>query len=480
MATIAPTSNIMAQALNTPWVSKNDDIMRDQYKFLFDQYGEGMKALDFFESIGRVMYFSSQDVKAILRGAPIATVKTGAEVATGSAGADITFAVHSDSHDSANNIPVRVGDTLLIPAAFMPAAVHNDRLYSVTEITGTTTKTVVASPLTGTSSTYTNSQISTAIPSGTTLAIGATNFGRGTAGTTGKVDSYTTYSYKSQIMKDALGVEGGRVALDTELINVGESQKALSLELMAAEFRLDKQKEFAFVKGEINENSGLTAASSYGGTNSITGTDGIYTLADKLAQKYYYTDAMGVMDFDAIKLLFESRGVTSPAATIFTGSPVVTDLENSGLDFIREFSNSDLLEKVNNKLGIVIERIKKNGIEYKLVSPQSFRNPASFGLNVGDSYSYALPTSALIIPDENVTTREFNGEMNKSIPNVVIGYVNSNGEDRSNIMSVEPGVNGFIPGSTVANSYDGVKFHWLTEMFTIAGGVEKWVLARKA
>lgn len=468
----APTSNVYNEYFSGSYISKNSSWIRDEYKFLFETYGKGLKAIDFLEAFRDPIYLPSNTLKAILTQSPVPVIKTGSAVTEVAAGASISFTIHADSLDANSKPTIRKYDTFSIPASYF-ASTTLDKEYIVTDITGTT---LTAYPLDVTA------DLASTIASGTELMIVATAFARGTLGTTPKMESYSTRDYKARLIKEALGVEGSALAMETELHKIGDSGLMLSNLLLQAEFRLDVQKNNVITMGEdiTQTNDAVDAVSTeFGGTNAILGTQGLFPAADEHSMAYNYTDALAVADFDAIDMLLESRGVTSKTLTMWAGSQVRRDLENSGLTWIREYSGgSDLLDKVKGKLGVVIERIVKSGREYKILNPMSLNNPAAFAMQASGVYQYKHPTSALIIPDENVTMREFNGKKNASIPNVTIGYVRNNGEDRSNVLDWEKGVTNVVPGNA-SSSMDGLKAHWLCEMFMIIGGAEKWVYAYK-
>jgi hypothetical protein len=481
MATAASTSLVYAHNLTQQYLSKND--IKDDviHRKLFERYGKSFYAVDFFEnSPGSVDFFpyDSRGIISIEKEAPRPVVRVGSEIATGLAGADISFTIHADSLDANNYPTIRENETIFISATYQPTAVYEDREYLITDITGTT---VTASPLNNAGTDKTASQISTAIPVGTYLSIGATMYAVGTNQPPGKVESYTTNTHHFRILKDSQGVEGAAIAAKyKEVTDLNGNKRLLSEALMKLEFDLQKQKAFAFAFGQPNDNASLTATSYYGGTNLIYGNKGVFTAADEVSMDYKYDVEPDYADFEYTRILMENRGLASNRAKMFVGSQFDMDLHRAMKAEIREYSGgSDLLDKASARLGIRVKSFIESGIEYFILPVAEFKDPAGVGLSVSDSYSYTPPTSALIIPDEMVSMKEYAGQPDQTIPNVVLGYVNYNGENRMNVVGIEKGMSGFESGLMVANDYDGVKYHMMCHMTTIIGGAQKWILMRK-
>jgi hypothetical protein len=68
------------------------------------------------------------------------------------------------------------------------------------------------------------------------------------------------------------------------------------------------------------------------------------------------------------------------------------------------------------------------------------------------------------------------GAKNVSIPNVQLGYVNHNGENRRRVVDYLKGVNGVEGfGNDVASSYDGFHLYMLTHFTGIFACPDQWV-----
>lgn len=474
----APTSRVVSENYNAAWQSKNSITDTVILRKLHENFGEGYRMVDFKRMAGDITYVNSKGITHIEQDAPLRAVKTGSAITVGADGASISFTLHADNLDVNSKHVLRKNFDIIIPASFQPTGVKDDRKYLVTDITGTT---VTAVPWNKSGTYLTASKISTQIDSGTWLAIGASAFAPGTDQPEGTTDSYTTQSHTSRIMKETIKVEGGQVAQPYyPATGLDQNKGLISKGSVRAEFLLENQMEQFIRDGEPNDTDSLTGTSYFGGTNNIKGGKGVITWLQELAQKYYYTSP-SVDDFYDIKLLQESQGIVATVNDYFVGPDLMIGYEKAELDFIKEFSGgTNLYNEVMGKTGIVLKAFEFGGKTYVLHALDSLKNPAQAGLNINGDYTYSYPSMGFVIPREKVTAYMFDGKPNQTIPNFSLGLVNMNGEDRSMMYGIMPGMNGFEQGNIVANGYDGVSYFWASECMCIMGGVNKMVLVRKS
>ena len=133
MATSKPTSKVFKGAYNTEWATKATAIFRTQYlPKVYNVYGEGVRTVDLLQAAGQVMYnLPNATINHFERYAPQYTITTLGAISTGVAGADITFQISTSDYDANNNPPLRLYDTIEIPATYMPTAVNTGRLYRI-------------------------------------------------------------------------------------------------------------------------------------------------------------------------------------------------------------------------------------------------------------------------------------------------------------------------------------------------------------
>jgi len=118
-----------------------------------------------------------------------------------------------------------------------------------------------------------------------------------------------------------------------------------------------------------------------------------------------------------------------------------------------------------------VRQIVKNGITSELCEVISFDNANSYG--VLDNY---FRDAGLVIP-KSLATVSKNNDMEVSdsygysagdkvkIPNVVLGYLNNNGENRTRMISQVGGVNGM--GLPVVDQFDDVRLFIKSEFMLI-------------
>jgi hypothetical protein len=196
--------------------------------------------------------------------------------------------------------------------------------------------------------------------------------------------------------------------------------------------------------------------------------------------RQYYTGLYGKENFDIIKFLLASQGVGSGMVEFCYGQELGLAIENSGLEFVREFSGGTDLYSKMAELGFVMKRFTKNGIVNNLIEIPEFSNPVGYG---ADGYNFE--TMGLIFPTGKVTA-ELNAYNNgrstgpstkKAIDHVALGYLNNNGENRRLIVGDAAGVNGL--GYKFTNAYDRSVWYMLTETMTFLLALNQTILVLK-
>jgi hypothetical protein len=177
-----------------------------------------------------------------------------------------------------------------------------------------------------------------------------------------------------------------------------------------------------------------------------TGTVGLYQHMVDAAMKQYYTLAYSYPDFDDIKDLLISQGVTNRNVTFFMGSLLARQIENAGLDFIKEFSGGTDLMKTMDTIGVNFKAINKNGVYTVFKELPSLSDPVALGAAYFEDHFKGL---GFIVPDTQVTTRSsMDGEgAVLKMNNLALGYKNYNGENRTRINKILQGVATIAPAS---------------------------------
>lgn len=420
------------------------------------RYGLGSQYMDWLEQANRVMNLTTRTPKIFEKLEWENTLKINAQITTGGAGADISIIVHADDRDAYGQVPIKVGDGVLIPA--QNQATGEDRIYVIhTYNAGTFTAT--ASPQSADGNTITESQISVAVPAATTLKIHSYYTGTGTGLPEGKNNYRAIREYETQIIKAVKVFEGGiqalkwfEVASETGATTAFfEGQDELELE-----FR--KLVDDALFLGERNDNATLVETSSAGGSNKRKSTEGIWNWTKRVGQALNY--AAGSFDFSYLydwKDLALAKNIVSNEASFLMGIDLERSVERGGLDYIKEYSGGSNLFRAMDSIGYNVNRVLVGGTTFQLQGLKSFGNPLRYGNKV-----YNFPSCGLIIPEDesNVTV---NGMVEKH-PNFMIGYLNNNGENRTKIIGLLPGTTG---NGNAVTEYDKDTAFMVTEMASL-------------
>ena len=478
-----PASNVTIEYHAGQWISKNSAIVKPEVRAeLYQKYGKGIGARDLIFAAGNVIDVPNQTITIGVAESPLSVVEVYSEIAVGASGATIALYLAAADFDTNGNGPLAVGDDIYIPKTYMPAAVTSDRAYRVMSASGTTTSRLfTCMPYAKDLGYYaTASKIDTAVPAGTKLSVGANSFAPGTLGTSGKTDTFETRTFSNRILKEALDFEGGQVAKSYyEFSGYEGDKKLLSENITRAEFRLDVKEARAFWASEWADNTGLVQTNQEAiATTAVPSFGGMWPHADKYAQKLAYTGEFNIDNLYDAGILLQSRGVVKGGTNLFlVGPELERDVEKSVMDYIKQFSGgTDLLDKVKKEIGIDVQAFKLNGRTYVLWAPNELADPTGFGLlNSTGNGVYSTAKAGLIVPNVPVTVGEFNGKKNVTIPNVQLGYVNHNGENRRRKIGYLKGMSQLLGGQDIATSYDADHIHMLVHMTGIFAAPDMWI-----
>lgn len=448
-------------------------ILGEYYK----KYGKGLGFYDFLTIANNVVDIYRQGSGGLTRDT-ITAFEEGAEVqpirvnASGiststTAGDSISFTLHADEYDSDNNTYLRVGDSIIIPPEYLSE--NNPAAYRVSAVGATSSAACTATPFRATA------QITTSVPANAYLMVGFTSFGRGS----GQPSPKSTYGYqrsfKTHIIKDEMEITGGMIAQETYRENLKGGGEGLFLRSqLETERRLDGQADSAIFLSDENDNS-VTETDANSNTVSVKTTKGLWNHLEALAQELNYVTRFSISDFDTAKDLFRSQGVVDTEVAFLVGPKLVTQLDNMGLDFIKEYSGGSDLSKNMNELGINFNAFNKNGMKYVCKELVSFSNPNTYGTdklaNFLGNAGIMLPMADVKISDPNRWFSPEGGTV--SIPNVSVGYLKNNGEDRERIFKVRAGMNGInLPAM---EEYDRISGGFLSEFALIAMQVNQMI-----
>src|SRR5690606_31496930 len=108
------------------------------------------------------------------------------------------------------------------------------------------------------------------------------------------------------------------------------------------------------------------------------------------AMHQYYTAAYDKPCFEDIKPALQSQGVMTRNTTFFMGSELYRQIENTGLDFIKEFSGGSDFMKGLNEIGVAFKAVNFNGVYTTFKELPSLSDPTAYGADAFDDYFRAL------------------------------------------------------------------------------------------
>ncbi len=421
---------------------------------MIDLYGKGLGIFQWLTFAGQTVNVKSHSLKVIEQGSLERGIKLGSAIATNGAGEDLSFTVHADDIDTNSKTFLQKDDAIFVPPSYSGETTKMTSKYIITDVT---TGTFTASPLSSTAI------IGTQIDIGTVLMASGGNFARGADGPGYHSRGWYDREFLTAIKRVAFQVEGGSTATAryTDELKNG-TPGFFSKASIEADFLLDSYINDEIFLGELNTNS-LTMENRGGDSNDIYTTQGFWDHLETGAMTQTYVDEYTIPDFDNVKDLFRSQGVIDTKAFFGVGSDLMKQVENSGLDFIKEYSGGTDLMTAYNAMKVNFKIIKKNNILFTLQELINFDNPVKYGLA-----AYNWPKAGFICPDTKVSVRLNSVDGDEvTMNNIALGHIKNNAEDRTRIVKVLPGVEGLTGNRIAVDTYDDIRGEMLTEFMLI-------------
>ena len=456
----------------TSIASMHDFAFPDQVKNkLYNRYGKGFTLVQMFRNMGREFEMKNDYISAHELGSVLRTITTnGASGGGAGAGTEVTITLSGDDIDATGGYYPRVGFTVY--------HLHTDNLVYGLQITAISTDSppiLTLKPFDTTLNTG-NGGIAT----GTELAIGGSAFAAGT----GQPEPTSTGLYErdfyTTIAKESMGFDGPELAKERwEEKQVGGKNRIWSRAYAETEFLLDAAEDCNFLMGEENSNSiAQTTVRNYllqANTAVLRSGKGIWKWQDEIAGTLNYgTGDFNLFDLDQIPVYQRSQGVTDGVAILAVGQGLALKLENSGLEFVKEYSGgTDFTRVVQRAFGgaeqraldIGFKMFTKGGITYVMKVVDTFSNPKLFGVS-----TYNLDDSGFTFPVSSVKDKK----SGLTIPNVSIGNFSHNGVNRKRVIGVVNGMSGFSDYPIVSGN-DTIDMFMLSQRAIVAMGVNQHV-----
>ena len=456
----AVASNTVTAGYNKNFNSIYEAMLKPQvFGKLIDQYGQGLGVFDMLHFAKHTINVKGHKQTVFSQGALQKPITLLGEISTAGAGVAITFKIATSEYDANYKTFLAVKDAIFIPEDYMGDTSNGPAKYQISSKSGSTNDiTYTALPFL---STYV---LTSAVPTTTKLQVTGGNYAPGSQGASPKSRGWTDVDYFTAIKRRSFLLEGSQQSDERwqdELIN-GETGM-FSKASVEADFFLTGDMNDELFLGEEPNNANLVLPNREADDNTIYGTKGFWRHLVSSGGFQEYTDNYEIADFDDVKDMFRSQGVINTAALFGMGSGLHRMIENSGLDFLKEFSGGTDLMMSMDSMGIKYKKILKNSILFTFVELATFDNPQTYGLT-----AYDWKNRGFIVPNEFGTVKmgEYETET-VELSNLTLGYKNYNGEDRTRVSGILPGVNGMGYRSFV-DTYDDLRGELLSEFMLIA------------
>ncbi len=455
------------------------------WKQVFKQYGHLFDVFDFIDLLGNTIDLKGDTMDIFEQynyKRPI-TIGTGG-ITTGAVGATITFTLAATDYNASNNGPLNLQSDILIPGSYC-ANTTQDFLYLVTEEDNGVgaAKIYTAVPHLKAGTTFAAAQITTAIPAGTQLMIAGDEWGIGTDQPKGSTVGSLKRSFYTTISKATFDMEGGFQYQENYLDNVplrgGKGVGRFNAATTQFEFNLNDQMNSKIWLGQEKDNTSLTMTNAYGNSVAVKAQRGFLQWLQLLALKKTYSDKFEVIDFDDIKPLALSVGISAQEMLFGMGDILYANLENSGYNFIKENSSATDIMKKLDEVGLDFKQFRKQNFTFILKEFGNLSNPSGLGLA---SYGERYRSMGFIVPmgenDVTIQSGAANVDGKVKINSLMMGYPLHNGESRQRVVGYLNGMTGQM--FPIVQSTDTLKGMMLTEFMFIPTGVQKMILVNKA
>jgi len=463
------SSNTYNTGYNSIWASLYDTDMQvpQIWGEIIKYYGPGVGLLEFIYMANAIVPVAGPTKTLFEEGSLIKGVELFDAIAvTGAPGVDAVAHLAATEFTGTDTCYLSLNDAVVIPPQYLevdgdPAT--KPEVFQVTDVTAdnTTGKDFTLTPLNE------DVEIIAEVPAGTVLMVTGGNYPNGVESGSPKSAGWYHRAFKTSTKKTDWRMTGSIQSNERYYEKLrGGGTGIFTKASIEADFLLSKYINDEIILGGHLTNT-LEMDDRDGNPIQATGTVGVLQHMVDASMKQYYTLAYSYPDFDDIKDLLNSQGVTNRDVSLFPGSLLNKQIENAGLDFIKEFSGGSDLMTAINAIGIAVQVVRKNGVHTVIKELPSFSDPTAYGLASFRDYFKGL---GFLIPDVDVTVR---GSMEEpattKLKNLTLGYKNHNGENRTRINKILPGVAsvGEGGGNIARDTFDDVGGTMLSEFMVI-------------
>ena len=460
-AILSPTNN---QRYGYSFDSIYNTMLKPQiYAEYIKYYGKGVGLLEMAYLAGTTVNVAGSSKTVWEEGSLTKLVTTVGDIAVQAAGVDITFRLAATEYDANGACYVNTNDQIVIPAEYIeeggvPATIPH--LYQVTGNDGGVgaARIYTARPL------LVTTELAVAVPAGTALMVTGGNYALESAGGSGKSSGWYSRTFYNSIKKHDWAIGGGTQSNQRYYEELkGGGTGILTKLTMEADYWLDKYINDEIFLGLGVTNTTLTMNNRNVVAIPVAGTVGVLRHLEQRACRQYYTAAYQMSDFDDLKDILQSQGVTERNVAFLMGSMLYQQVENSGLDFIKEFSGGTDLMKTLGDINVAFRAINKNGVYTMFKELPSLSDPTNYGAAAFNDY---FKDWGCIIPEVDVTVRgSLESPESFKMRNLTLGFKNYLGENRTRIVKDIPSMAG--SGSIAVDNFDDSRGSMLSEFCVI-------------
>ncbi len=469
---------------NSTWASVYNIIDYDQIlPELYNKYGRKFEMNEFLQFASKVINIPFQQLSLLEEDAKRRSVKIGAGgITTGAAGADITFKIDSTMYAGTQGVLVE-GQSIMLPAASQASGeVRSYRIKTITPNVTPADGTYLATPFNKDGTTQTASQVTTEVAAGTELPYGGVTKAAGTRQPDGFTNGYFQRDFATFLLKASRAIEGGQIkakdawqAVKTTYGN-GQFGKA-SIEL---DFELDDALNKMLFNGEKNDNTTMVETSVFGGSNAVLSEKGLWNYATEDGMQFNWSDTIQPQDFSLFRRMYDTQGVSTKNVNMFMGQEVCSVLEDSGLEFSQQFSDTNFRQKLE-KIDMTYRETVREGKTYRFIPLETFTDPTSYGAPGLDGYFANALIGVPDVPKVNMKTAPNMNLGEGGLPamsNVTLANVNYGGENRGRIITNRAGMNGL--GFDVTDDADGIWMYGLLHQMLVVTNANQLIRGTKS
>jgi len=437
-------------------------------------YGGGVGMLGLAYLAGTTVNIAGPSKTVWEEGSYTKLIELNGAIAIAAQGVDITFRLAAAEYDANGAVYLNTNEIVVIPAEYMEESGVPSTIPHGYQVTGNDggvglLRLYTARPL------LITQELAVAVPDGTELMVRGGNYALESASGSGKSSGWYSRTFYNSIKKWDWAIGGGTQSNQRYYEELrGGGTGILSKLTMEADHQLDLQVDDEILLSTGVTNTTLTMPNRNLVNIPVAGTVGVLRHMEQRAMKQYYTTAYQMSDFDDLKDLLNSQGVTERNVAFLMGSSLYQQIENSGLDFIKEFSGGTDLMKTLGEIKVAFKAINKNGVYTVFKELPQLSDPTRYGAPAFNDYFKDL---GMIIPEVDVTLS--GGPENPTpmkLRNLTIGFKNYNGENRTRIVKNLPSVAG--SGNIAISTFDDSAGTMLTEFSLIFNKVNQCILVQ--